>query len=243
MNADAASPARRRRFLALLLSLLLVLGASAAQAGKAAAKAAARAGSVFRLRPDLRACEPPLCGGFFVSEVNRDLTRCADGTQAPECYVVRLEAAGKAVPDAEALTDLASAPEKQRGLLRGDLMADRKAASSAQAILRVTEAWRPAGEGEVEGSFFHVRDAGIRCVKAPCPSIRAVLLNEATELSVAEVDLERAKASPAELERAADALANDGILVAGAPDPASAPSAGVLLAARLYLRVGAGQPE
>ena len=248
---EAPEPVSRssvaRAGLAALLSHLfavaIVLGAlgSIAHAGSPARAERKDGSEVFRLRPDLRACEPPACGGFFVSQVNRDLSRCVDGDRAPECYVASLEPSGKGVPDTEMLQDLASAPAPWRALLRGRLEARRIPGAGTLGVLRVTQAWRPVGEGAGDGSYFSVHDTDIRCVKAPCPSIRAVLLNEGTELLVSEIDLERAKASAAELVQASDALDREGILVIGAPAPGSEPGVDLLLASRLYLQARVGQ--
>jgi hypothetical protein len=43
--------------------------------------------SDFAVRPDLRLCPAPICGGYFVHQANRDKTRCADGTLQAECHV------------------------------------------------------------------------------------------------------------------------------------------------------------
>ena len=40
------------------------------------------ADSYLRLQRDVRRCAAPLCGGFFVSRVNRLSTVCADGSRA-----------------------------------------------------------------------------------------------------------------------------------------------------------------
>lgn len=234
-------------WLPLVLAAAASLAALPAAAERSATKRGARGRgaaqaerallpSVFSLRPNLESCAARTCDGFFVREMNRELTRCADGSEATECPVAHLEPTGASSPDGQTLQDLALAPPERRVLLAGRLTpASGKGASGA--VLHVTRAWRPAGDGASEGSLFAVRDAGIRCVKAPCPSIRAVLVGEGTELLVTEVDLSRAKASPAEIDEAADDLLADGILVSGAPGPGPTPDVDVLIASRLYLRV------
>ena len=228
------------------VSLADAAGAAAASPKHAARKSGAAHGAphapaaVFRVRPDLAGCAAGACGGYLASEAGRSLTRCADGSAAKECPVARLEPSGAGAPDADTLAELALAPPDRRPLVAGHIEA--AAGKSAGAVLRVTKAWRAAGEGAEEGSLFSVRDSGIRCVKQPCPTIRATLVGDDTEILVAEVDLERAKASPAEVDEAADALIGEGILVAGAPGPGPTADIDVIIASRLYLRVPTSSP-
>src|SRR5688572_8716421 len=42
-------------------------------------------------RRDTRRCLYPICGGYFVRQVNRPLTRCANGTLQAECHVADLD--------------------------------------------------------------------------------------------------------------------------------------------------------
>jgi hypothetical protein len=41
----------------------------------------------YTARLDLRPCASPMCGGIIMKSVNQELTRCADGTSQPECYI------------------------------------------------------------------------------------------------------------------------------------------------------------
>src|SRR5262249_30885646 len=41
---------------------------------------------VYSILPDSRPCAFPLCGGYFYSSVNEDVTVCMDGTTAVRCY-------------------------------------------------------------------------------------------------------------------------------------------------------------
>jgi hypothetical protein len=45
----------------------------------------------YTIRRDLRRCISPLCGGWFISRVNKKQTRCADGSRANECYVAEIQ--------------------------------------------------------------------------------------------------------------------------------------------------------
>lgn len=229
----------RKRLLAALV-VLAVAGSDCEAGAEARPRAKGPAGTlVYRIRPDFGRCEAQGCGGWLVSAVNRDATRCADGTLAAECPVSALAPKGRSLPDRDTLEALLLVPADRRALLAGVLDAARTKDSSSTGVLNVTEVWEPVGGGDERGSLFFVRDAGVRCVKAPCPSIGARLLNEDRELRIEEIDFAAARASASELAVASDALSDGGIIVAGSPSPGSSPDADVLLGARLYLRAAA----
>jgi hypothetical protein len=75
------------RFLFLTLFVLLYLGCGSA-AGSDTGPLTDEA--YFSIRRDARACVSPLCGGFFVSELNVSATVCADNSTRSECYVAEL---------------------------------------------------------------------------------------------------------------------------------------------------------
>jgi hypothetical protein len=56
-------------------------------------------------------------------------------------------------------------------------------------VLRVSEVWEPASANQPSGIFFRVRDRGIRCIAAPCPTHHEVRLNSTASRNVAGVDL------------------------------------------------------
>src|SRR5262245_13589106 len=67
----------------------------------------------YTVRPDVRRCASPLCGGYFVKRVNQALTRCANGRWSRECYV------------AEIVWNGSTQVEPRRALLRGNIIAKR----------------------------------------------------------------------------------------------------------------------
>ena len=46
---------------------------------------------VYRVRPDLRLCPSPLCGGAFASLVNQPTTQCVDGVDRAACYLASID--------------------------------------------------------------------------------------------------------------------------------------------------------
>src|SRR5262249_44715728 len=66
-----------------------------------AGASSASSSTYYTLRPDLRRCASPMCGGVFVQRVNRASTRCVDGSWASECYVADVSLDSLGFTDAE----------------------------------------------------------------------------------------------------------------------------------------------
>jgi hypothetical protein len=169
--------------------------------------------SHFELRRDLRRCAAPLCGGFFVSRVNRLNTACADGTRAAECYVMDLDFTALGL-SGEQTAAVKAAPEDF--LLRGELVAEDSTFGEL-GVLNVSEAWQGHAGVEPSGAFLRVKNEGIVCITSPCLSFSAELLDTPlVNASVAEVDVSGIGGDPS------DAFAQlnepDGLIVAGRPE-------------------------
>lgn len=175
----------------------LVLAAAATSAPTASP------GTIFRVRPDLRMCPSPTCGGFWVSRANRTMT-CADGKARAWCHVLEAKLPG-----------LATVRRDETILARGHI--STIGASPAGAVERfvATQVWRPATRATAIGAVYLVSDNGIRCVRAPCPSLRVLTVNTTRAVNAADLDLTGAAASPSLERKAQTAIMNGGLLVAG----------------------------
>lgn len=181
----------------------------------------------YTVRPDLRRCAAPLCGGFFIKRVNQSLARCADGRMKTECYVAEIEWNDQ--PQVE----------PRRALLRGDLTSKRFNAAGKLGILRVTESWQSASEKQPVGIFYRARDLGVRCIAAPCKTHHEAKLNSTMGRDVAGVDLSPAGANDDLISQTNTAMTgSEGILLAGSNAPVTGPAgrAETLKANQFYLR-------
>ena len=184
--------------------------------------------SFYSFRRDPRKCASPRCGGFFIKLVNQQRTRCADNRFAAECYVADIDWAGQAEPD------------NNRALLRGT-MQTRGNRNGRYGVLRVSEVWQAASMNEPAGTFFRVRDRGIRCIAAPCPTHHEARLNSSIGREIAGVDLSGAGAADNLLSEATAAMTSaNGIIVSGDHSPVSGPAgrSQLLKATQFYLRAG-----
>jgi len=182
----------------------------------------------YTVRRDLRRCASPMCGGFFVKQVNVASTRCLNGKQATECYVARIDWNGQTeVEDAKAL-------------LRGTITSQRYQRGNF-GVLTVTESWQAAGANQASGDFFRVRDRGVRCVVAPCPTHHEAKLNTTVSKNIAGVDLSGANADESAIGEASSAMTGQaGVLVAGSHTSVTGPAgkSQSLKATQFYLRAG-----
>ncbi len=185
--------------------------------------------SFYTIRRDLRRCASPMCGGYFIKLVNQARTRCANGGSMSECYVASIEWNGQ--PEAD----------KDGALVRGTLTA-RGNRRGTYGVLNAREVWLPASGNQASGTFFRVRDRGIRCVAAPCETHHEAKLNTSVSRNVAGVDLASANASESAVSEALKAMTGaEGVLVSGTHEPVTGPAgrSQTLKATQFYLRAKA----
>lgn len=186
----------------------------------------------FTVRPDLRRCASPMCGGYYVRPVNHLLVPCAFGRLQTECYVAEIDWNGQSQVD------------HGRALLRGDLSAKRFGHFGILGVFRVSESWQAAGDKHPTDVFYRVRDRGVRCITFPCPSHREMKLNSSFTQNIAGVDLTGPGASEELVRQALAAISGgEGVLVAGNHAIVTGPGGKMpqLKATQFYLRAGASQ--
>ena len=180
----------------------------------------------YTIRPDMRKCASPMCGGYFVKQVNQSLTRCANGRNMSECYVVSIE------------WDGASEVEPKRALIRGSLLT-RGNRNGKYGVLKAIEVWKASSDGKPVGEFYRLTDLHIRCVTAPCEATREAKLNSALERKVAGVSWPSTEESSAQLNAALKAMGTqDGVIVVGSHVDVTGPGgrSQTLKATQFYVR-------
>lgn len=184
-------------------------------------------GDYYTVRPDLRRCVSPMCGGYWVKRINHARTRCANGRTAAECYVAEID--WREQPQGEAAGTI----------LRGHIVAKVFGRFGNLGEFKVTESWRPATEREPAGTFYQLKDSGIRCITYPCLTIENTRLNSPAQTMIAGVNLEGAGAKEELVAEAMRAMSEGrSLIVAGAPARLSGPAgrAFELKATQFYLR-------
>ena len=186
--------------------------------------------SFYSIRRDLRRCASPMCGGYFIKLVNQSRTRCANGRYMAECYVASIE--WNAQPE----------PANDNALVRGSLSTrgDRR---GKFGVLLAQEVWLPASEKRISGTYYRVRDRGIRCIAAPCKTHHEATLNSTANRNIAGVDLTGAGAPENAVGEALAAMTNpDGVMIIGSHTQVTGPAgrAQMLKGMQFYMRAKAG---
>ena len=184
----------------------------------------------YLVRADLRRCASPMCGGHFVKRVNLPLTRCANGRDQAECYVAEIDWNGQPQVDAGL------------ALLRGNMSAKRYESVGMFGQLRVLESWQAANNDRPSGTFYRVRDNGLRCIAYPCPTHHEAKLNSTESQNIAGVDLSSTGQGDNKKSVGSSAMTGpEGLIVAGNNVPVRGPggSSQELKATQVYARAQA----
>jgi hypothetical protein len=219
-----------RRLLVAAMSLTVALALASATARSSLVWDQA---NVYRLRGDPRMCPSPMCGGFWASRVNRRSTSCYDGGVRPACYVASVDLSP--LPSS-ARARAGAALGSSRALVRGTLAQYSATEFPQLARLIATSAWLAAGSGAGTGVLYRVVDTGIRCVRAPCFSFRATLLNDSASVTLSGLDFSKLETPPSALDRAGALLSRGGALISGPIRPGPPAGLGrVLVVTQLWL--------
>jgi hypothetical protein len=215
-----------------LLASYAVIGAHAAWSlpahaqaepvGDSATTDARYASTYYAIASDLRRCPSPVCGGWFLKQLNRSTTTCHDGRTADQCYTPVLDWADASVPEPQR-TELLDAARTSAisghiyAIVRGTFASTNTTTPRPElGRFIITEAWLAEGDGEAKGTFVHVKDNGLRCFVAPCPNLTEKILNTSRVTDIAEVDFAPSGLSDAEIAECTESMYGpDGILVAG----------------------------
>lgn len=174
----------------------------------------------FELAGDTRRCVYPLCGGFWLDRLNAAKTTCHNSTSAESCYTPELDWSESGLDQAQQdLVRNAAGKGSFQGvfaIVRGRF--GKKNTTTPMPTLGrfiVTEAWVAVGEGQADGVFAKIKDNGIRCIVAPCPSTSEYALNSTRSANIAEVDFAAGDLSDAAVEGLVSDMTAGGFIVAG----------------------------
>jgi uncharacterized protein DUF6748 len=173
------------------------------------------------VKPDLRRCVSPVCGGVFYRLANAETTRCFDGKKAEQCYAASSDFSRLGLGEVgmgkvnEALSQGAFGPGTQL-LVRATIATkDWGNGLGKFAELRPTEAWISQGPGEAAGPLAKIEDSGIRCITAPCPSLREKKLNSAVTVDITDLGWDKSGATDEQIGMALDKMHTSGLIVSG----------------------------
>jgi hypothetical protein len=170
---------------------------------------------MYRLRQDTRRCVSPLCGGVWVSRVNRSSTQCADGSLARECYVAEVDYTALGL-SADALDTFRGRAAGGHAIVRARLRGKTFGTFGTLGELVVTEGWRALTDAAPTGPFYAARDNGTRCLRAPCAHIDVSRLNYDLRMTIHTVSVSAiAGLSDSDVHDVYEQMGDPGVIVAG----------------------------
>jgi len=175
----------------------------------------------FKITADLRKCPSPMCGGWFLSRLNQSTTRCHDGQWATSCYTPVLDWSKANLSDVQQATllDACNKSAVSTGayaIVRGKFARTNSTPNRTLGRFVMSEAWVAEGDAVSDGQFVRIKDNGLRCLVAPCPSLTETMLNMTTVANIAELDWTTSGLSDLQIEECTqDMFTPDGLLVAG----------------------------
>jgi hypothetical protein len=181
------------------------------EVGAYSAELSTRSSTYVRLRRDTRRCASPLCGGFWVHDVNRGTLR--------EQYVSGLDFTASGLSD-EVQADVYNAPDGEV-VLYGKLGPLETRFNTRPFI--VTAAWRglPGVKPAPGESFYRVEEMNVQCLVAPCPTLQATKLHSTSTTVGTSLDTSRARLPRVDETWLADRVLRKGALVTGRFRPGS----------------------
>lgn len=156
-------------------------------------------------RRDYRRCAWPMCGGYWIHDVNRATVR--------EVYVPGFDFSVSNLINEEDRADVTNAPNFEV-VLFGKL----GALKGGYRDFVVTSAWRGMpGMQFKEGAdtFYSVAEATIQCFAAPCPTMKATKLHTTSSILFHDLSVERAAKPLVDQNWMTARVTDKGALVAG----------------------------
>lgn len=197
------------------------LGQETAADGEDGKNDAVGAFTFYTLVADHRACSldsSGSCGtGFFLARANRSTTQCGRGPAQSQCKITSIDWTPTAMPASVAKGyEDALANGSQPLVVKGNVV---PAANGTGLTFAVSEIWWSSTPEFTAGVFTLVKDNGIRCITAPCPSLTEQRLNSNLSAMLTGLDWDPSGASQDEVERATSGMYDGpGLLVVGYRD-------------------------
>jgi hypothetical protein len=167
----------------------------------------------YTVRRDFRKCVSPICGGYFIKQVNLKATPCVDGVFREECYVSAIDWSSLKVSAYE-LVKIQN-DDGSRVILRGNIVPVEFPGFGEFGNLRVKEAFYAATNAPAKGTFVGIKDNGIRCITTPCFSTNQLVLNQPKISQVSSIDLSQTGATQKQLDAATSEIFGQGLIAVG----------------------------
>ncbi len=165
------------------------------------------------IEQDSRKCASPFCGGIFYKLANASKTKCVDGTKQERCYAASTDWDRAGLDD----SGFAKVNEGKGSTLVRATIGKRDWGSDLGVFgeLRPSEIWPGQLDVLHDGVLVKVEDTGVRCLSAPCPSLREKKLNASSRADLAELGFEGSGATDEQIGQAFDQMHSTGLIISG----------------------------
>ncbi len=174
-----------------LLASLFCLSSLSAFAQPLTSGVKAKEIDYYFVKPDLRRCAAPLCGGVFVQKVNERSMRCPNGKRQLQCYISHfdMKEMGGGALDAAKHSSFIVAGVITATRSNGEELGDSQWVS---ATLSASQVLYRAGKASDVGRFWSLKSNLSRCITQPCFYGEAQLINAQFKRSFSDYDLSKA---------------------------------------------------
>ncbi len=209
----------------ILIACSATLLAIASHAQIAAKPEPSRSGITYLVKPDLRKCAFPMCGGWFLTPINQYSLQLENEGEAYQSlsllpnsiYVANINYKALGLKPAQ-IEVLEADMRNEQALLRGNITSNSQAktiAPSPTKTLVVKGAWIGANKTVALGPYLKVASSGIVCITTPCPYYRASLVNSLYSTNFHELTLTKAELTREQEAQAWQAVASEGLIMTG----------------------------
>lgn len=180
---------------------------------------------VYTVSPDYRECVYPLCGGYWLTPVNRIAIEVptldeADSGYAPvpePVYVAAIDFDKLKLSDDE-IAKYERYIAEGRALIKGALTSFPWWGQDDAYALKQLEAsatWTSANKNPPAGTYLDVKSSGIVCITTPCPYYEAQQINTFWQFQFHELNFDRAELTYAQLQLAWQLVAERSLVLTG----------------------------
>lgn len=163
---------------------------------------------------DVQCFRPPCEQPIFIKQVNRDVTTCLDGTENNECLVRDIEFVATEIgqPQQEKFREIFT---RGYGIAEGWLELVPQRGVGPVETLFIAGPWLGAVPEPPMAPMFQVTPADIMCVRAPCPTHYAQVVNKPTVELVDQIDLGASEVDDSVAAQGYSELKKGALLISG----------------------------
>jgi len=187
---------------------------------------------VYSIKPDMRKCASPMCGGYWISPVNKVYVDIPTPYEAEDplwepkpIYVAAIDfkKLGLTKDEIYRFQDLIF---NGQALIAGYLTTYPYKTAESRVLPRLkqivaTETWGGANTNPPVGAFLDVKISGIKCIQAPCPYFKALKINTRYGFYFHRINFSKAELTPDQAKYAKELMYAGSLVIAGVREPLS----------------------